>query len=144
MLGPLGMLVQPTSKDMASRANNPGIFRIVVVLLLAGLRRNLQPPVRAFFYVGIISFRVSAVVPIAGSLHLWLDLHDFLLLNVNGWCGGRHNSRGVPIRLRISVIGRVTIIRRVPDRRISIPASVAIRRWIIRRPAAIVAQAITQ
>jgi hypothetical protein len=77
-------------------------------------------------------------VPIVGSLSLWLDLHDLLLLNVNGWSGGSHNGRGIPIRLRISVI------RRVPDRRIAILVSVAIRRWIIRRPVAIVAQAIAQ
>lgn len=106
--------------------------------LLARLGCDLQPPVRAFFHVRIIPFRISAVVPIVVSLSLWLDLHDLLLLNVSGWCGGSHNSRSIPIRLRISVI------RRVPDRRIAISVSIAIRRWIIRRPAAIVAQAITQ
>ena len=98
----------------------------------------MQPSVRTFFHIGVIPFRVSAVVPIVGSLTLRLDLHHFLLLDVRGWRGGSHNSRGIPIRLRISVV------RRVPDRRIAISVSVAVRRWIIRCPAAIVAQAITQ
>ncbi len=31
MLGPVGILVQPTSENSASKANNSGIFRILAV-----------------------------------------------------------------------------------------------------------------
>ena len=103
----------------------------------------MQPSVRAFFHVGIIPFRVPAIVPIVGSLSLRLDLHGLPLLDVNNRSGRSRNSRGIPIRLRISVIRRITIIRRVAGRRIAVTVSVAIRRWIIRRPVGIVAQAIT-
>ena len=97
----------------------------------------MQPSVRAFFHVGIIPLGVSAVVPIVGSLSLRLDLHGLPLLDVNNRSGRRRNNRGISIRLRISVIGRVA------GRRIAVTVPVAIRRWVIRRPVDIVAQAIT-
>ena len=97
----------------------------------------MQPSVRAFFHVGIIPFGVPAIVPIVGSLSLRLDLHSLPLLDVNNRSRRSGNSRGIPIRLRISVV------RCIAGRRIAVTVSVAIRRWIIRRPVGIVAQAIT-
>ena len=88
----------------------------------------MQPTAGAAFYIGIVAFRVAAIMPIVGCLGLWLDLHDFLALYVNRrWCRRYRNHRGIADR-------RVTVSHP------SHPVSVSISGRIIRSAAAVIAQ----
>ena len=93
--------------------------------LLTWLWRNLQPALRTVFHIGIVAFRISAIVPVIGTLSLWRHLHDPLLLDIDRRSGRNGDNRCI------------SIIRRISCRRI------AIRRWI-RGAAPIIAQTITQ
>lgn len=105
MLGPLGMLAQEANKDTSSKGADLWIVNMSVLLIsldLLGRRlgSHLQPAVGAFFHVRIISFRVSAVMPIIGWLLLLRRGRGFPL-NIDRWCY-RHSNHW-----RISVIGGI-------------------------------------
>ena len=74
--------------------------------LLNRLGSDLQPAARAVFDVGIVAFRITAIMPIIGclSLRLRLNLYDlWLLLDVNRWCRRHCNGRRIPVIRRISI-----------------------------------------
>ena len=129
MLGPGGILAHAASEDIASRADSLIILDIMASLtyyLLSRLGSDLQPAIGAVFDVGIVAFRITAIMPIIRclSLRLRLNLYDlWLLLDVNRWCR-RHCDGG-----RIAIIWCIPVIRRISIRRGSTP---------------IIAQAITQ
>ena len=83
--------------------------------LLSRLGSDLQPATGTVFYIRIVAFRITAIMPIIRCLSLrWLrlNLYDlWLLLDVNGWCR-RHCNRG-----RIPIIWCITVIRRISIRR---------------------------
>jgi hypothetical protein len=111
----------------ASTADNPGILRIVMTLLLTGrLRRYLQPALGAFLDVRIIAVRISAIIPIIRGL--WrLRLH-ILALNIHGR-RGRNGCR------------RITIVRRIIT---AAPTPAIIRTAPTPTVTSIVAEAVTQ
>ena len=75
----------------------------MIVLLALGfqLGDHLHPAIGAFFYVRIVSFRISTIIPIIDFwlLWLWRRLHHCLLLLLNIHRRRRSNHR------RIRVIG---------------------------------------
>jgi hypothetical protein len=99
---------------------------------LSGLGSNLYPAIGTAFHVGIVAFRVAAIMPVVGCLGLWLGLRH-LLLYINRWrCRyGDHWGIGSG-RVAISSISSVSIP----------PIPVSISGWaIIRGAASIIAQA---
>jgi hypothetical protein len=96
---------------------------------LSGLGSDLYPALGTVFYVGIVAFRVAAVMPVVDCLGLWLGLR-YLLLYIDRRGRRYSDNRG---------IGR----GRVAVSSISIsPISVSIGGGaIIRGAASIVAQA---
>ena len=71
---------------------------------MGGLRSHLQPAIGAFFYIGIIPLRVSAIMPIIGGCLWRWRLHRclrWLLLNIHWWCLRYSHYRGVPVIWRV-------------------------------------------
>src|SRR5687768_2784089 len=107
-------------------------------LLDCRLRSDLQPAIRAFLYIWIIPFRVSAVVPIIGWL-LWRRWRKVLLLDIDRR-RHRHGNyrrvgviRGRIIRPRetvsavtIATITEATVIPAIPQAKSRSAIAVAI------------------
>jgi hypothetical protein len=97
---------------------------IALLLVLRWLRRYLQPAAGAIFDVGIIAFRVAAVMPVIRRLGLRLDLHNFLPLNIHGrWRSLYRYSGGVPIPSSIPVASPIAVSSPVSG---SVPAPIAV------------------
>jgi hypothetical protein len=96
---------------------------------LSGLGSNLYPALGTAFHIGIVAFRVAAVMPVVGCLGLWLGLRH-LLLYINRW-RRRYGDHGGIGGSRVSVPSVS-----VPP----IPVSIS-RGTIISRSASIIAQA---
>src|SRR5687768_12615260 len=84
-------------------------------LLGCGLRSDLQPAIRAFLYIWIVPFRVSAIVPIRGWL-LCRRWRKVLLLDMHRRRPRRDNHR------RVAVIGGRIIRPREPLPAVTIAA----------------------
>ena len=84
----------------------------------------MHPTAGAAFHIGIVAFRIAAIMPIVGCLSLRLDLHDILALYVDR-------------RWR-----RYSNHRRIGDRRITVshPVSVSVSGRIIPGAAAVITQ----
>jgi hypothetical protein len=94
------------TEHMASTADNLGILRIVMTLLLTGrLRRYLQPALGAFLDIRIIAVRISAIIPIISGLWRW-RLH-ILTLDI-------HRRRGRDGRRRITIVRRIITVTAAP------------------------------
>ena len=91
---------------------------------MSWLGSDLQPAIWTVFDVGIVSFRLTAVVPIIGrlslslslglglglKLRLRLNLYDLgLLLDINRWRRRHCNGGRIPIIWCIPVIRRISI-----------------------------------
>src|SRR5690606_11728161 len=85
----------------------------------AWLGGNLQPPLRAGFYIGVVSLRLPAVMPVAGCRRCRLGLHEFLL-DIDWRCRWR-------IAIAVTTISITPITRPISSSRVPIPVSVARR-----------------
>ena len=73
-------------------------------LLSGGNGIDLAPTVRALLDIGIITFRISAVIPIAGSQWL-LGLRRWGAFDINRWFGRNRDYRWIIRIIRVGKIG---------------------------------------
>ncbi len=94
----------------------------------------MHPAIGAIFDVGIVAFRVAAIVPIISRTSLWRNLYDLLLLDINRRRCGHRNDRRIAVIRRIPRIPAIPAIPAVSP----IPRRIPVSGWIIRHPVTII------